>query len=104
MADDPASVRDATVPPEDFHDVVESAGVKLKAGLLVVKDSATKGYGFDSYAIQPFMDILEPVLCHEVSDKNPSAKRNHPFSTLSAGTQQAAQRWEAQHARNPRLD
>lgn len=40
----------------------------MKVALLDAKDSATKGYGFDSYAVQPFEDILEPVLSHEVSE------------------------------------
>jgi hypothetical protein len=68
MADDPAPTRNATVPP--LRDVVESAGAKLKAELLASKGSATKGYGFNFHEIQPFMDILEPVLCHEVSANN----------------------------------
>jgi hypothetical protein len=67
MADDPASVRDATVPPDDFRDVVESAGIQLKERLLGKRDAATKTYGFDLYGIQPYLDILAPVLSHKVS-------------------------------------
>jgi hypothetical protein len=67
MADDPAPVRDVTVPPNDFRDVVESAGVQLKERLLNKRDAATKTYGFDLHGIQPYLDILSPVLSHKVS-------------------------------------
>jgi hypothetical protein len=67
MADDPAPVRDVTVPPIDFRDVVESAGMELKERLLDKRDAATKTYGFDFYGIQPYLDVLDPVLSHKVS-------------------------------------
>lgn len=66
MADDCAPARDATAGSEDFRDVVESAGVKLKERLRGKEDSATKTYGFDVYGTQLYEDILEPVVSHEV--------------------------------------
>jgi hypothetical protein len=74
MTENSAPVRDITTPSDEFRAVVKSAGMELKERLLDKRNTATKGYAFDSHAIQPFMDILEPVLCHKVSGNDLRAK------------------------------
>jgi hypothetical protein len=67
MADDPAPLRDVTVPSDGFRALAESAGLKLKERLLGRRDSATKTYGFDLYETQLDLDVLDPLMNHKVS-------------------------------------
>jgi hypothetical protein len=87
MADDPAPLRDVTVPSDGFRAVAESAGLKLKERLLDKQDSATKTHGFDLYPIQHYLDVLEPVFSHEVSGVALAQKKiivaQYPLQELS---------------------
>lgn len=66
MADDPAPARDASITPEEFRDVAESAGLRLKAAMQKHMESVTKTSGFEPIPIERYRNDLEHVMrCFE---------------------------------------
>lgn len=66
MADDPAPARDASITPEEFRAIAESAGLRLKDSMQKHIESVTKTSGFEPIPIEQYRNDLEHVMrCFE---------------------------------------